>query len=177
MICEEPATQTTIISQLGATNNVILKSESIETMTPVVLGRVFRPTSSHCFIRPLLVSHFSGSPFPRRVRHPTTFLHVRLGSSAARKMADFPTPSSKPPAQEMKYFPDMTTALPSLSGEFRRVLWTGLYSQFVIMTVPVGGDIGDEVCSSIPPLFDHLDDGANLETLFYLPRHTPSTKS
>ena len=26
------------------------------------------------------------------------------------------------------------------------MLWTGLYSQVVLMTVPVGGDIGDEVC-------------------------------
>ncbi|KAI4111777.1 MAG: hypothetical protein LQ339_000234 [Xanthoria mediterranea] len=39
----------------------------------------------------------------------------------------------------------MTSALPSESAEFRRVLWTGLYSQVVLMTVPVGGDIGDEV--------------------------------
>ncbi|KAG7288476.1 hypothetical protein NEMBOFW57_004829 [Staphylotrichum longicolle] len=31
----------------------------------------------------------------------------------------------------------MTTALPSESGEFRRVLWTGLYSQVVLMTVPI----------------------------------------
>jgi mannose-6-phosphate isomerase-like protein (cupin superfamily) len=49
------------------------------------------------------------------------------------------------PAHEMAYFPDMTTALPSTSGEFRRVLWTGIFSQVVLMTVPVGGDIGDEV--------------------------------
>ena len=54
--------------------------------------------------------------------------------------------SSGPPKHEMVYFPDMTSALPSKSGEFRRVLWTGLYSQVVLMTVPVGGDIGDEVC-------------------------------
>ena len=53
--------------------------------------------------------------------------------------------SSGPPKHEMAYFPNMTAALPSKSGEFRRVLWTGLYSQVVLMTVPVGGDIGDEV--------------------------------
>ncbi|MCJ1431210.1 hypothetical protein MMC27_000561, partial [Xylographa pallens] len=35
----------------------------------------------------------------------------------------------------------MVNALPSGSGEFRRVLWTGLYSQVVLMTIPVGGDI------------------------------------
>ena len=51
-----------------------------------------------------------------------------------------------PPKHEMAYFPEMTSVLPSTSAEFRRVLWTGLYSQVVLMTVPVGGDIGDEVC-------------------------------
>ena len=54
-----------------------------------------------------------------------------------------------PPKHEMQYFPNMANALPSESAEFRRVLWTGLYSQVVLMTVPVGGDIGDEVCPSI----------------------------
>jgi hypothetical protein len=49
------------------------------------------------------------------------------------------------PKHEMQYFPDMTTALPSTSSDFRRVLWTGVYSQLVLMTVPVGGDIGEEV--------------------------------
>ncbi|KAK0719495.1 RmlC-like cupin domain-containing protein [Lasiosphaeris hirsuta] len=57
----------------------------------------------------------------------------------------FATPSSDPPQHAMQYFPSMTTALPSESGEFRRVLWTGLYSQVVLMTIPVGGDIGEEV--------------------------------
>lgn len=57
----------------------------------------------------------------------------------------FNTPSSDPPKHEMQYFPNMITALPSESGEFRRVLWTGLYSQLVLMTVPVDGEIGDEV--------------------------------
>lgn len=53
--------------------------------------------------------------------------------------------STGPPKHEMQYFPNMTAAMPSESAEFRRVLWTGLYSQIVLMTVPVGGDIGDEV--------------------------------
>lgn len=56
----------------------------------------------------------------------------------------FQTPSEDPPKKEMVFFPGMTTSLPSESAEFRRVLWTGLYSQLVLMTVPVGGDIGDE---------------------------------
>lgn len=39
----------------------------------------------------------------------------------------------------------MLSTLPSSSAEFRKVLFTGLYSQVVLMTIPVGGDIGDEV--------------------------------
>jgi mannose-6-phosphate isomerase-like protein (cupin superfamily) len=45
----------------------------------------------------------------------------------------------------MAYFPKMNSDLPASSTEFRKVLWTGLYSQVVLMTIPVGGDIGDEV--------------------------------
>ncbi|KAK4908682.1 hypothetical protein LTR66_017545 [Elasticomyces elasticus] len=55
-----------------------------------------------------------------------------------------PKPNTEPPKKEMVYFPQMTTSLPSQSADFRRVLWTGLHSQLVLMTVPVGGDIGDE---------------------------------
>lgn len=31
------------------------------------------------------------------------------------------------------------------SADFRRVLWTGKYTQLVIMTIPPGGEIGEEV--------------------------------
>lgn len=31
------------------------------------------------------------------------------------------------------------------SPDFRRVLWTGKYLQLVVMTIPPGGEIGDEV--------------------------------
>jgi mannose-6-phosphate isomerase-like protein (cupin superfamily) len=30
-------------------------------------------------------------------------------------------------------------------ADFRRVLWTGKHSQLVIMTIPAGGEIGEEV--------------------------------
>jgi mannose-6-phosphate isomerase-like protein (cupin superfamily) len=33
------------------------------------------------------------------------------------------------------------------SPDFRRVLWTGQYLQLVIMTIPPGGEIGEEVHS------------------------------
>ncbi|KAF3006346.1 hypothetical protein E8E14_005163 [Neopestalotiopsis sp. 37M] len=65
--------------------------------------------------------------------------------SPASSSRTFSTPSSDPPKHKMQHFPDMLSALPSQSGEFRRVLWTGLYSQLVLMTIPVGGDIGEEV--------------------------------
>ena len=35
------------------------------------------------------------------------------------------------------------------SPDFRRVLWTGKHSQIVIMTVPAGGEIGEEVHEDI----------------------------
>ncbi|KAI9644275.1 hypothetical protein NHQ30_007631 [Ciborinia camelliae] len=54
-------------------------------------------------------------------------------------------PNSSPPSHDMVYFPQMTSDLPASSHEFRRVLYTGLYSQVVLMTIPIGGDIGDEV--------------------------------
>ncbi|KAI0192219.1 cupin domain-containing protein [Xylaria flabelliformis] len=91
-------------------------------------------------IRPQLVSRFT-------INKAICFDNSRLFSTT--RLAPYPTPSSDRPKHEMQYFPDMLTALPSESAEFRRVLWTGLYSQVVLMTVPVGGDIGDEMNYSI----------------------------
>jgi len=79
------------------------------------------------------------TPIPTR---PLTTSYCLFSTS---KMATFPTPSSERPKHEMQYFPNMLNALPSESGDFRRVLHTGLYSQLVLMTIPVGGDIGEEV--------------------------------
>lgn len=83
-------------------------------------------------------------PPPPNLRAVTLRTTRRLSLTPASKMKDS-TKSCSPPAHAMAYFPNMTTALPSSSGEFRKVLWTGLFSQVVLMTVPVGGDIGDEV--------------------------------
>jgi len=49
-----------------------------------------------------------------------------------------------PPPHDMAYFKGLATSARSF-GEFRRVLHTGLYSQLVVMEVPVNGEIGDEV--------------------------------
>lgn len=49
-----------------------------------------------------------------------------------------------PPPKKMYHLPQIH-AVPSQYPDFRTVLWTGESSQLVIMTVPVGGDIGEEV--------------------------------
>lgn len=43
----------------------------------------------------------------------------------------------------MEHFSIATVA--EQSSDFRRVLWTGKHSQLVIMTIPPGGEIGEEV--------------------------------
>ena len=43
----------------------------------------------------------------------------------------------------MEHFTIATVA--EQSADFRRVLWTGKHTQLVIMTVPVDGEIGEEV--------------------------------
>ena len=43
----------------------------------------------------------------------------------------------------MEHFTIATVA--EQSPDFRRVLWTGKHTQLVIMTVPPGGEIGEEV--------------------------------
>ncbi|KAL7420176.1 hypothetical protein Q5752_005142 [Cryptotrichosporon argae] len=53
--------------------------------------------------------------------------------------------SMAPPEHKMAVFERATTALPSQYADFRTVLWTGIDSQLVAMTIPVGGEIGEEV--------------------------------
>jgi putative ABC transport system ATP-binding protein len=55
---------------------------------------------------------------------------------------------NKPPKHEAVYFKGLMSEKRAF-GDFRTVLHTGLYSQIVAMEVPVGGDIGDEVRSSL----------------------------
>ena len=49
-----------------------------------------------------------------------------------------------PPPKKMHHL-ESINAIPSQYPEFRNVLWTGESSQLVLMTVPVGGEIGEEV--------------------------------
>ncbi|PWY88219.1 RmlC-like cupin [Aspergillus heteromorphus CBS 117.55] len=52
--------------------------------------------------------------------------------------------TSQPPINEMVYLPQVMSPNRSF-GVFRKVLHTGLYSQFVAMEIPVNGEIGDEI--------------------------------
>ena len=47
----------------------------------------------------------------------------------------------------MEHFTIATVA--EQSADFRRVLWTGKHTQLVIMTIPPGGEIGEEVHEDI----------------------------
>ena len=86
------------------------------------------------------------APYILRLTTSTLKPHSSILYSASKAIARRPASNmSGPPKHEMAYFPDMTNRLPASSEEFRRVLWTGLYSQVVLMTIPVGGDIGEEV--------------------------------
>lgn len=43
------------------------------------------------------------------------------------------------------YFPKITSLSAKDIPHFRKVVHTGLFSQVVLMNIPVGGDIGEEV--------------------------------
>jgi hypothetical protein len=112
---------------------------------------------------------------------PTTTASASRHFTITNKMP-FLIPSMDPPKHEMAFFPNMTTSLPSESAEFRRVLWTGLYSQLVLMTVPVDGEIGDEVCQDCmrrgkAGFSIILGSPSCLQLTRRLDRNTPSTKS
>ena len=42
------------------------------------------------------------------------------------------------------------------SADFRRVLWTGRHSQLVIMTIPPGGEIGEEVHDDVDQILSFV---------------------
>ena len=126
--------------------SLIVQIDLMFSRSHQVLAKNIKSSVSHTPCARALLSRSIHRPcFTRRASLLPN--HQRATFSTTR-MSLFPTPSSDPPKHEMVYFPQMTTSLPSESAEFRRVLWTGLYSQLVLMTVPVGGDIGDEVWTS-----------------------------
>ncbi|KAK9899050.1 RmlC-like cupin [Cystobasidium minutum MCA 4210] len=53
--------------------------------------------------------------------------------------------SSKPDHLNKMFVLEKSAEAISKYSEFRRVLWTGEHSQMVCMSVPVGGEIGEEI--------------------------------
>ncbi|TGO85181.1 hypothetical protein BPOR_0423g00110 [Botrytis porri] len=99
-------------------------------------------------IRNLLVKGSHTTKYTPRLlstHRRTTSFKIPIPLNIQNRNMASKTPNSSPPSHDMVYFPQMTSDLPASSHEFRRVLFTGLYSQVVLMTIPVGGDIGDEV--------------------------------
>jgi len=84
-----------------------------------------------------------------RSTRPTLLNTPRFFSSTTRTAMDAYKKSGnrkdEPPKHEMVHFAGLLSSKREF-GDFRTVLHTGLYSQVVAMEVPVGGDIGDEVC-------------------------------
>jgi hypothetical protein len=83
------------------------------------------------------------------VRHTPSYnanANARTLTSSAMSFSSvrLPAPKKGPPAKKMVHLQSIN-AIPSLYPEFRNVLWTGESSQLVVMTVPVDGDIGEEV--------------------------------
>ncbi len=54
----------------------------------------------------------------------------------------------------MEHFTIATVA--EKSDDFRRVLWTGDHTQLVIMTIPPGGEIGEEVHEGIDQILSFV---------------------
>ena len=54
----------------------------------------------------------------------------------------------------MEHFTIATVA--EQSADFRRVLWTGDHTQLVVMTVPPGGEIGEEVHNGIDQILSFV---------------------
>jgi mannose-6-phosphate isomerase-like protein (cupin superfamily) len=54
----------------------------------------------------------------------------------------------------MEHFDIATVA--EQSADFRRVLWTGEHTQLVIMTIPPGGEIGEEVHEDIDQILSFV---------------------
>jgi len=110
---------------------------SVRKMSKIILGRAvfhFTPTLSKVSSLSILSRSFSISS--RRLQQEDLKTLWGILPKTGEKM-----PNSGPPKHEMAYFKGLATSTRAF-GEFRRVLFTGLYSQLVTMEIPVGGDIG-----------------------------------
>jgi putative ABC transport system ATP-binding protein len=79
------------------------------------------------------------------VSRPFTSTTTKLATAKMDAYKKAGNRKDAPPAHEMVHFPGLMSEKRSF-GDFRTVLHTGLFSQLVAMEVPVGGEIGDEVC-------------------------------
>ena len=83
------------------------------------------------------------SPFVS-LQHPIRSLSTTCARAAPPRP---PAHKMSPPAKKMTHL-QAINALPSQYPDFRTVLWTGESSQIVVMTVPVDGEIGEEVSTA-----------------------------
>lgn len=93
---------------------------------------LIKPSSRSFLLQPLLFY-----PSFRSFTSSQTF-------SAPKSKPKHRAPKMPPPPKKMHHLKSIN-AIPSQYPEFRNVLWTGESSQLVVMTVPVGGEIGEEV--------------------------------
>lgn len=85
-------------------------------------------------------------PFQRLSFSTTANSNQKLDLKEIWGLSKMAVPNKEIPKHEMAYFKALATSKREF-GDFRRVLFTGLYSQLVVMEVPVGGEIRDEVSS------------------------------
>jgi len=86
---------------------------------------------------PMFRTYNATTILARRSCRPTRIL--------SRSVMAPPKPNTSPPKKAAVIH--NVAKLASESDKFRRVIWTGRHSQLVIMTVPAGGEIGEETHS------------------------------
>lgn len=83
----------------------------------------------------------------RQLTRSSPSLSLRSLSTTTARSFNPPRATKMPAPPKKMHHLQAINAIPSQYPEFRNVLWTGESSQLVVMTVPVGGDIGEEVHS------------------------------
>lgn len=98
----------------------------------------------------LFVLQMSTRTLSRHIRsiRLTSLLSTSIRSFTATTTFKMPRDSkvsTEKPKHVPVHFPKMTSLSAKDIPHFRKVLWTGLFSQVVLMNIPKGGDIGEEV--------------------------------
>jgi hypothetical protein len=81
----------------------------------------------------------------RKIHHQNPLQQKQSTDTGVNRIKMQGNRENQPPKHEMVHFKSLLSEVRRF-GDFRTVLHTGLYSQVVAMEIPVGGDIGDEVC-------------------------------